>query len=180
MSITTKTGDDGTTALMFGRRVKKSDPRITACGACDELNAALGIVRAFLQDGDLKETILGIQKELVIVMGELGVADEDRERYKSKGFPLVDATMTDRLTALVDDLEKNHQLRFTHWATPGATRESALFDSARTVCRRAERAALEMVERGFPVSDEIVRYLNRLSDLCWLYARYIETRTGLA
>jgi cob(I)alamin adenosyltransferase len=179
MSIATKTGDDGTTALMFGKRVTKSDPRIAACGACDELNAALGVARAFVDDAVLQTVILGIQKELVIVMGELGVAAEDRARYHEKGFPSVDAPMTNRLTALVNDLEANHQLRFTHWATPGATRESALFDAARTVCRRAERAVIQLKESDYPVNDEIVRYLNRLSDLCWLYARLIETKAGV-
>ena len=180
MSIATKTGDDGSTALMFGRRVRKSDPRIAACGACDELNAALGVARAFSRDAELQSTILTLQKELVTVMGELGVAAEDRERYIEKGFPLVTASMTARLTDRIDDLEKNHQLRFTHWATPGATRESALFDAARTVCRRAERAVISMIEQGCPASEEIVRYLNRLSDLCWLYARAIETNAGVA
>ena len=144
MSIATKTGDDGTTALMFGKRVTKSDPRIAACGACDELNTALGVARAFVDDADLQTVVLGIQKELVVLMGELGVAAEDRERYREKGFPSVDAQMTDRLTALVNDLETNHQLRFTHWATPGATRGSAFFDTARAVCRRAERAVIRM------------------------------------
>ena len=164
---------------MFGRRVRKSDPRIAACGACDELNAALGVARAFSHDREFQSTILTIQKELVTLMGELAVAEEDRERYREKGFPLVTTSMTHRLTALIDDLEKNRELRFTHWATPGATRESALLDAARTVCRRAERAVISMVEHGFPANDEIVRYLNRLSDLCWLYARAIETNAGV-
>lgn len=165
---------------MFGRRVKKSDPRLAACGACDELNAALGVARAFSHDPQIQSTILAIQTELVVLMGELGVAAEDRARYLEKGFGFVDASMTNRLTELVDDLEKNHQLRFTHWATPGAARESALFDVARTVCRRAERAVVGMAEGGCAVNAEIIRYLNRLSDLCWLYARYIETQAGVA
>jgi cob(I)alamin adenosyltransferase len=180
MSIATKTGDDGTTALMFGRRVKKTDLRVAACGACDELNAALGVARAFSQDPQIQSTILAIQTELVVLMGELGVAAEDRRRYQEKGFGFVDESMTNRLTELVEDLEKNHQLRFTHWATPGAVRESALFDLARTVCRRAERAVVGMAEDGCAVNAEIIRYLNRLSDLCWLYARYIETKAGVA
>src|SRR5687768_961390 len=113
MSIATKTGDKGITSLMFGRRVSKSDPRIAACGACDEVNAALGVARAFSQDSELQSTILTIQKELVTLMGELAVAAEDRERYIEKGFPLVTAAMTDRLTDLVDEIEKNRELRFT-------------------------------------------------------------------
>ena len=180
MSIATKTGDQGTTALMFGRRVPKTDPRIVANGAVDELNAALGMVRAFCDDAFITDAIFEIQKELVTLMGEIGVAEEDRGRYAEKGFAFVDAAMVDRLTARVDGLEKNHRISFKHWATPGATRPSACLDSARTVCRRAERAVIEVGERGLFVNPETVRYLNRLSDLCWLYARYVETAAGVA
>lgn len=180
MSIATKTGDDGTTALMFGRRVAKTDPRVIANGAIDELNAALGVARAFGGDAFIGEPILAIQKELVTLMGEIGVAAEDRDRYREQGYALADAPMVARLTAWIDDLEQNHQLSFKHWATPGATRESALLDLARTVCRRAERAVVELGERGFEVNAETIRYLNRLSDLCWLWARYVETKAGVA
>jgi cob(I)alamin adenosyltransferase len=180
MSIATKSGDDGTTALMFGRRVPKTDPRVRACGACDELNAALGVIRAFCNDPFIGGPIFVIQMELVTLMGELGVAAEDRERYRQQGFSFVDAPMVDALTARIVDLEENHRLSFKHWATPGATRESALLDVARTVCRRAERAAVELREAGYPVNPEIIRYLNRLSDLCWLLARYVETKAGVA
>ena len=180
MSIATQTGDQGTTALMFGRRVPKTDPRIVANGAVDELNAALGMVRAFCEDAFVTDAIFEIQKELVTLMGEIGVAEEDRERYAEKGFAFVDVAMVDRLTARVDDLEKNHRISFKHWATPGATRASACLDTARTVCRRAERAVIEVGERGLFLNPETVRYLNRLSDLCWLYARYVETAAGVA
>ena len=179
MSIATKTGDDGTTALMFGRRVSKTDPRVVAYGTCDELNAALGMVRAFCSDPFITAPVLDVQKELVILMGELAVAVEDRERYQEKGFALVDGAMTERLTCLIHDLERDHKISFKHWATPGATRESALLDVARTVCRRAERRIIEMSEQNFAVNAEIIRYLNRLSDLCWLWARYVETKAGL-
>jgi cob(I)alamin adenosyltransferase len=180
MSIATKTGDQGTTALMFGRRVPKTDPRIVANGAVDELNAALGMVRAFCADGFVTAPILEIQKELVTLMGEISVAFEDRTRYSEAGFTFVDSTMVDRLTDHIDNLEANHQISFKHWATPGATQPSACLDIARTICRRAERAAVELGERGHCVNPEIIRYLNRLSDLCWLYARYIETKAGVA
>ena len=165
---------------MFGRRVPKTDPRIVANGAVDELNAALGMVRAFCEDPFVTDAIFEMQKELVTLMGEIGVAEEDRERYAENGFAFVDAAMVDRLTARVDDLEKNHRISFKHWATPGATRASACLDAARTVCRRAERAVIEVGERGLFVNPETVRYLNRLSDLCWLYARYVETAAGVA
>jgi len=174
MSIATKTGDDGTTALMYGRRVAKTDLRVAAYGACDELNAALGMVRAFCSEPLIKEPVFAIQRELVTLMGELAVAEEDRAKYVEKGYGLVTEAMVEALTALIDDLEKNHEISYAGWATPGATQASAVLDVARTTCRRAERAVCTCREAGFPVSGEIVRYLNRLSDLCWLWARYAE------
>jgi cob(I)alamin adenosyltransferase len=177
MSIATKTGDDGTTALLFGRRVPKTDPRIATNGACDELNAALGMVRAFCAEPLITDAVLGIQRELVTLMGEVAVDAQDQARYLEKGFKLVTAEMVEALTAKIDDLEKNHRISYEGWATPGATQASACLDLARTGCRRAERAVLECRERGFPVSDEVVRYLNRLSDLCWLWARFVETKS---
>ena len=180
MSIATKTGDDGQTALMFGRRVSKNDPRVAAYGSVDELNAALGMVRAFGGDPAISDAIFGIQKELVILMGELAVDPADAQRYAEKGFEFVTAAMVDRLTALIDDLEQNHRISYQHWATPGATQGSACLDMARTICRRAERAVIALRETGATVNPEIVRYLNRLSDLCWLYARFVETKAGAA
>ena len=177
MSIATKTGDDGTTALMYGRRVSKTDPRVAAYGTVDELNAALGFVRATAGDPVVTNPVLSIQKELVILMGELAVAPEDRERYAaSPRFQFVEASMVDALTAIIDDLEKNQHITYEGWATPGATLGSAALDLARTVCRRAERMVVALGETGTPVNPEIVRYLNRLSDLCWLGARWLETR----
>ena len=180
MSIATKTGDDGTTGLMFNRRVSKTDARVAAFGSCDELNVAIGMARAWNNDPFVTERLEEIQKELVILMGELAVAAEDRERYVKQGFKLVEPGMVDHLTSLIDDLEKNHRLSYKHWATPGSTKASAMLDLARVACRRAERAVCGMREQGFSVSDSIVRYLNRLSDLNWLYARYVETNAGVA
>ena len=175
MSIATKTGDDGTTGLMYGRRVPKTDLRIAANGAVDELNAALGMVRATVADPSVTDAVLFIQKELVLLMGELAVLPEDRERYTAGGFRLVEKTMVEALTARIDDLETNHRISYHGWATPGATLSSATLDVARTVCRRAERHVALLAECGMPVNGEILRYLNRLSDLCWLWARWIET-----
>jgi cob(I)alamin adenosyltransferase len=179
MSIATKTGDDGSTSLLFGRRVSKTDPRVAACGACDELNAALGLVRAFAGEPSICNAVLGIQKELVALMGEMAVAPEDRSRYVEQGYPRITEAMVDALTAHIDDLEKNHEISYAGWATPGGTQGSAVLDVARTACRRAERAVCECRERGFEVSSATIRYLNRLSDLCWLWARFVETKAGV-
>ncbi|MEA3186726.1 MAG: cob(I)alamin adenosyltransferase [Chthoniobacter sp.] len=177
MSIATKTGDDGTTALMFGRRVLKTDPRIEACGSIDELNAALGMVRATCHDEFITGPIFKIQKELVIVMGELAVTDADRERYLEKGYQPATGEMVQRLTTLVEDLERNHHITYEGWATPGETLDSAALDLARTACRRAERRVIELSTAAH-VNPETIRYLNRLSDLCWLYARFVETEAS--
>lgn len=177
MSIATKTGDDGTTGLMFGHRVPKTDARIEANGALDELNASLGLVRATVNESFVTDKVFAIQKELVILMGEIAVAEEDRERYVMKGHHLVTFEMVDRLTGHIDDLEKNHRLSFKKWATPGDSLGSAALDVARTVCRRAERRVLALAnEKSGSVNPEILRYLNRLSDLCWLWARFLETK----
>jgi cob(I)alamin adenosyltransferase len=180
MSIATKTGDDGTTGLMFNRRVAKTDPRVATYGACDELNAALGMVRAWNEETSIVQRVLDVQKELVILMGELACAEEDRARYREKGFHFVEQGMVDRLTDWLDDLERNHKISYKHWATPGTTKGSAVLDQARVACRRAERAVWVLKEGGFAVAEVIPRYLNRLSDLCWLWARYVETKAGLA
>jgi cob(I)alamin adenosyltransferase len=175
MSIATKTGDEGETSLMYGRRVPKTDDRVDAYGGVDELNAALGLARASAGDAFLGEQILAIQKELVVVMGELATAGEDMDRYVKDGFQRTDAGMTDRLTTVVNDLE-NRLGKFKHWSIPGATLDSAALEFARTVCRRGERRVAARMAAESSFNREILRYLNRLSDVCWLLARYAEER----
>ncbi|MDQ6912480.1 MAG: cob(I)yrinic acid a,c-diamide adenosyltransferase [Verrucomicrobiota bacterium] len=171
MSIATKTGDAGETSLMYGRRVPKSDPRVDAYGCVDELNAALGMVRVTANDQFISDEILAIQKELILVMGELATAPDDLPRYEKDGYQLTSSAMVERLTTLIDDLEKNKLLHYKGWAIPGSTPASAALDVARTTCRRAERRVATL---GASLNAEILRYLNRLSDLCWLLARYVE------
>ena len=173
MSIATKTGDAGETSLMYGRRVPKTDARVDAYGCVDELNAALGLARATASNPLLTEQILGVQKELVNVMGELATGAEDLDRYVKDGFQLTSAAMTDRLTGVVDDLESKLG-KFKHWSIPGQTTDSATLELARTVCRRAERRVAALMATDANFNGEILRYLNRLSDVCWLLARYAE------
>jgi cob(I)alamin adenosyltransferase len=178
MSIATKTGDAGQTALMYGRRVPKMDRRVEAYGTVDELNAALGLVRATTKVELIQHTVLAVQKELVVLMGELAVADEDRDRYQRDGYDIVTSAMVDGLTAVVDDLEQNHHITYKHWATPGNTLDGAALDVARTVCRRAERRVVALADSTEHVNRESIRYLNRLSDVLWLFARYAEGQEG--
>ena len=177
MSIATKTGDDGTTGLVFNRRVSKTHPRVEAYGTLDELNSALGMVRAFCEVPLISERALAIQKNLIPVMGELAVASGDLARYAAKGRLIIGPELADELSDQIHDLEKNHRITYAGWATPGATRGSACLDVARTVCRRAERGLVALRESGAHVNSEIIRYVNRLSDLLWLWARWNETLT---
>jgi cob(I)alamin adenosyltransferase len=174
MSIVTKTGDSGTTALMYGRRVPKNHPRVEAFGAVDELNAALGMARATATDAFVSDNVLSIQKNLVSLMGELGVLPEDLPRYAKDGFALVTTDMTAQLEKLVKEIEAQN-VSFKGWATPGATHNSAALDMARTICRRAERRVCDLKESGELKNPEIIIFLNRLGDLLWLFARWVET-----
>jgi cob(I)alamin adenosyltransferase len=179
MSIATKNGDDGTTALIYGRRVPKTHPRVEACGAVDELNAALGVARASAEHDFVRNNLLVIQKDLIVLMGELCVQPEDLPRYVKDGYSLVTPAMTATLDALVRKIE-GQNVSFKGWATPGATPQSAALDLARTICRRAERRVCGLKETGELKNAEIIIYLNRLSDLLWLFARWVETKAGAA
>ncbi len=174
MSIVTKTGDKGETSLMYGRRLSKADPRVEAYGSVDELTAALGIARSIAFDHFLSDQILAAQRDLIIVMGELATAAADRERYIKDGFHLTTTEMVDRITSVVFNLEKDKSLYPKDWVVPGATPVSAALDFARTTCRRAERHITAVVAEEKHFNLEILRYLNRLSDLCWILARYAE------
>ena len=174
MSIATRTGDDGTTALMYNRRVSKCDTRVEACGAIDELNAALGVARALAAEERLQEQILAVQGNLITLMGELATLPEDLERYVRDGFSRVTHAMTSPLDAIVRDIE-SQQISFKGWATPGATPLAAALEVARTTCRRAERRVCALREAGQLHNPEIIIFLNRLSDALWLLARRVET-----
>lgn len=177
MSIATRTGDNGTTALMYKRRVSKTHPRVEANGAIDELNASLGLARASATDEWVRAELFTTQKQLVDIMGEIATAPEDLERYAKDGFVLITPAMTARLDELVQKLEAQ-KISFKGWATPGATPVAAALDLARTACRRAERRVCAVRESGDSVNAEIVVYLNRLSDVLWLLARWVETQAG--
>jgi len=180
MSIVTKTGDKGETSLMYGHRVSKTDARVDAYGCVDELSAALGLVRSIATNKFISDEILAAQRDLIAVMGELATAPGDRQRYAKDGFHVTTPAMVDRVTAVIENLEKDKSLYPKDWVIPGGTRVSAALDFARTTCRRAERhiAALSTSDAEF--NTEILRYLNRLSDLCWIMARYAEKESRTA
>jgi cob(I)alamin adenosyltransferase len=174
MSIVTKTGDKGTTALMYGHRVMKSHPRVEACGAVDELSSALGVARAMAGADSLVESLIPIQQDLIVLMGELAVLPQDLDRYVREGHSLVTPEMTSRVEGWIYQLEAALPA-FQGWAVPGSNPLSATLDLARAVCRRAERSVCVLQREGELRNTEAVIYLNRLSDLLWLLARRAET-----
>jgi len=135
----------------------------------DELNAALGVVRACAPAEWSSGAILPIQHDLISLMGEIGSAHEDRQRYRDKGYAVITPTQVEGLTSLISEAERS--VSVSGWAMPGGSAAGAALDTARTICRRAER---RVIEAGF-ADTEPQRYLNRLSDLCWIWARQIES-----
>jgi cob(I)alamin adenosyltransferase len=175
MSIVTKHGDRGQTALMYNRPVPKSDVRVEAYGAVDELNAAIGLARATATSDPLRERLGAAQKELVVLMGELATTVEDLPRYLKDGYSVVTPPMTAALERWIGEIEAG-KVSDKGWAMPGANMGAATLDLARTICRRAERRVCALQEAGQLSNREIVVYLNRLSDLLWLLARCAEAR----
>ena len=160
---------------MYNRRVSKCHPRVQAYGSVDELNAALGVARAASTQSTIGAHLLRIQKDLVMLMGELATHTDDLERYSKDGYPRITPEQTAKLDDWIGEVEAQG-VSFRGWATPGATAEAAAYDMARTICRRAERDVCSLHEQGALHNAEIIVYLNRLSDLLWLWARWVETR----
>ena len=172
-SIATRTGDDGTTSLLYGQRVPKDHPQIEAVGAFDELNAALGFAKATCTDAARRADLEFIQKDLVNLMGELACAEADTVLYAASKFAkLADADLA-RVDAGVAALEAQN-ITFAGWATPGATVHAAALDLARTTARRAERRLISLPASGRTVRPLLLHYVNRVSDLLWLLARQAE------
>lgn len=171
MSISTKRGDDGTTALLFGKRVPKNHPRVMTYGRVDELNSALGLCRAHANHHTIQKQILKVQQELVYMMSELATDDADQGRLTEKfGKKLITAERVEALTVLVHTLE-SREGGFKGWSTPGNTPADGFFDLARTTCRRCERGLITLQDSGASVRTELIAYLNRLADLLWLWGR---------
>jgi cob(I)alamin adenosyltransferase len=171
--IYTRTGDDGSTGLYFGGRVRKDDERVEAYGAVDEAQAFLGVARAAAGSGsELDGLLIALERDLWTVMAEL--ATEAANRHKL-GDGVIAATRVAELEALIDDYKGRFDLP-AEFVVPGEDPTSAALDVARTVVRRAERRALAVAPEG----SQVVAYLNRLSDLLWTMARWQEGGSRLA
>ncbi len=177
MSIVTKKGDKGSTGLMYSRRVSKCHPRVEACGAVDELNAALGLARASARHPFVSDRLLQMQKALVPLMGELATQPDDLPRYAKDGFTLISPQMTAQLDRMVLEIEAQ-KAAGQGWATPGGNLSAATLDVARTICRRAERRVCALQESSQLHNGEIITFLNRLSDTLWLLARWAEAQAS--
>jgi cob(I)alamin adenosyltransferase len=173
-SISTMKGDSGETGLAGGIRVSKSSLRVDAYGTVDELNSTLGFARSICDDAQIVDLTSGIQKELFKVGSALATPPESPKPQIPIGTEMVE-----RLTIEVHRLEAIEGI-LSDWSVPGALSVAAAFDIARTVCRRAERGVVRLVESGEPVPPTIVAYLNRLSDLLWLIGRKLEHAAGVS
>jgi len=173
VSISTKRGDSGQTGLAGGIRVSKSSLRVEAYGTVDELNTVLGLARSHCGNEDLRDRTKLIQRELFRIGSGLATPPESKK-------PQVPITveMVEALTSQVHEIESIEGL-LSDWSLPGEHPAGAAFDVARTVCRRAERCVVRLIEAGETVEPNILAYLNRLSDLLWLFARKIEVDAGI-
>ncbi len=170
MSIATRTGDQGQTSLLFGRRVSKTHPRIEANGTLDELTCALGLARAQAREDFLRDQLLAVQRTLWIISGELAVDDADREKFLKSQFSPLQEEHLQFLDHLVAEYE-SRATKFQGFVQPGDTIPSAFLHWARATARRAERTVWRAVEAGHSINPLVLRYLNRLSDVLWLMAR---------
>lgn len=166
MSIATRKGDDGTTGLLYGGRVRKDSPRPEAYGQVDEAQAVLGLARAHAEaGGELDEVIVSLQRDLWVLMADLATDAPNRHKL-TEGTTLTSAAMVTRLDDLLADYESRFEMP-REFVVPGGSVVGAHLDLARTVVRRAERVAVALA----PESTDALAYLNRLSDLLWAMAR---------
>jgi cob(I)alamin adenosyltransferase len=172
--IYTRSGDAGRTRLATGQQVSKSDGRVEAYGAVDETNACVGMARLHTAaDAELDALLGRIQNELFDLGADLATPPKADEA-EGQALRIVESQVT-RLEGEIDAM--NTQLPdLKTFILPGGTPAAAALHQARTVCRRAEREAVRLVESGAPVSQPALRYLNRLSDLLFVAARYANDR----
>jgi cob(I)alamin adenosyltransferase len=175
MKIYTRTGDAGDTGLFGGARVDKDDPRVEAYGTVDELNSCLGVVRALGASAETDESLLQIQRDLFTLGAELACAPGKQEKLRATVLGEADIA---RLEAWIDRSEVPLE-PLKHFVLPGGSACAAELHRARTVCRRAERRTLT-ARRSTPIRPEVVIYLNRLSDLLFMFARYENHVAGLS
>ena len=174
MKIYTRTGDDGTTGLIGGDRVRKSDKRLDCYGTVDELNATIGWA-AIGGDAGLGELLRPVQEELFVIGSHLAAPENDPTAQKY--LPPIDEGMIGRLEMQIDQAEQE-LAPLRHFILPGGSESAARLHVARTVCRRAERLIVDF-SYDRPVNAVMVTYLNRLSDWLFVQARRANVRAAV-
>ena len=176
MKIYTKKGDDGTTGLLYGGRVSKDDVRTDVYGTLDETVSALGVARAGGLVKEVESIVIRIQREMFVAGAQLATSLENQAKLE-EGVSKLTSDMTERLETEIDQLLERHPLP-QEFVLPGETLGSAGLDLARSTVRRAERIAVALDRAGMVPDQEILRYLNRVSDLLFVLARYQEAEQG--
>lgn len=174
--VTTRTGDQGYTGLIGKERVPKWDPRPDTYGTVDEATSALGLARALAQQPRVKETILRLQRELYVLMAELATSPEEQGKHPSM---VITAEHVAGLEVLTEALKGEVEIGLA-FIIPGETVAGAALDLARAIVRRAERLTAKLLHDGIVANPELLRYLNRLSDVLFVLARYEEALEGAA
>ena len=172
MKVYTRKGDAGETSLLSGGRVRKDDARVEAYGTVDELVSLLGLLRCEPLPDDVEGRLVAIQKSLFSVGAALadpeGRVDHDSSNWKAESLE----GWIDAMDAEIDPL--------TAFILPGGSRAAAISHIARTVCRRAERRVSELVADVVGVPEGLLAYLNRLSDVLFTLARYLNAYSGIS
>jgi cob(I)alamin adenosyltransferase len=173
-SISTMRGDAGETSLAGGVRVSKASARVETYGTIDELNAALGLARSICDDKDVAAFARSVQQDLFKIGSSLATPAES-----PKPQIVIDDAMVERLTTEVHRIEAIEGI-LADWSIPGEHPAASAFDVARTICRRAERAMVRLQESGATIQPSMLAYVNRLSDLLWLFGRKLELDAGVS
>lgn len=171
MKIYTKTGDKGQTSLYDGTRVDKNSLRVESYGTLDELNSYLGFAEKFVEDQEIKNLLFKIQKRLFFAAGELATVQSEKYKYKIMEYDV------ESLEKIIDE----YLIKISgadKFIVPGSSEASASLHVARTICRRAERIILSLKKQE-EVSDILIKFINRLSDVLYTFARYSETELAI-
>ncbi len=175
MKIYTGTGDKGETGLFGGERVLKSDIRVEAYGCVDELNAFIGLAMTEVNDENVKKILLNIQNNLFTIGSDLSTPDT--EKNKKLNIPRTPESYYIDIEKLIDrfsgDLEE-----LKYFILPGGSKAAAMMHICRTICRKAERAVVEL-NSSVQIGNNVIVFLNRLSDLFFVLARYLNRQVGV-
>lgn len=173
--VYTRLGDDGTTGMLFGGRLSKAESAVDAYGTIDEAGAALGIARAGCGAPEIAQIILGLQRDLFVVAADLACNRRQRHRLRPR-VSLVVPEMITGLEKFIDTTVAEHPLRPV-FVVSGANPTSATLDLARTIVRRAERQTILVQQLRGGVNPLVITYLNRVSDLIYVLARWAAAGT---